>query len=433
MMARRLVWSASSFFQWRCNQRPYVATSVHVRQFSMGARLRDKVTSVLVSPNKKTLSLDFEGSRQHSYHAVWLRHTCKCDKCWNSSSNQSTILPLHILPSATIKDAKIEGDALVVLWTDEHDHVGFHPLKWLKENAYDIGTRTLRHTSARPTPLNGKMKYFQFGDVMSSEAERLEWLMALYADGLTMVQNVPLEAGRVVDVARRIGNVQWTFYGETFDVLSTENPINVAYSSSNLFLHQDMQYCESPPGIQLLHCLKFDSCIEGGESAIVDMFNFAEQFRIRHPKEFNVLCRVNASFYKVNFDYTPAYCRNSRPVIVTDHDSGEIKAVHWNPYTDSPLCVNPEWVVPFFDARWKFAHMLETFPHKHQFRLTPGDLIVFNNRRMSHARTTFSLNGGERHLQGCYVNIDDFRSVVEAGCLAEGRPFNRVRVGNQDI
>ena len=435
-MTRRLLRSASSFVQWRVKQWSLDAMGVHVRELSTGGGfLRDKVTTVYVSPDKKTLSLEFDGTRQHSYHAVWLRHTCKCAKCWNSSSNQSTASPLHVLPTSTIKDAKVEEEALVVSWTEEHDpdHVGFHPLTWLKENAYDMGTRTLKHTSTRPTPLMGKMKDFQFSDVMSSDGKRLEWLMALYEDGLTMVQNVPLETGQVREVAQRIGNVQKTFYGETFDVVSIENPINVAYSASKLFLHQDMQYCESPPGIQLLHCLKFDSCIVGGESAIVDMFHFAEQFRIQYPKEFNVLSRVNASFYKVNLNYTPAYCRNSWPIIVTDHDSGEVKAVHWNPYIDSPLCADPQWVEPFFDARWKFAHMLETFPYKHKFRLTPGDLIVFNNRRMSHARNTFSLNGGERHLEGCYVNIDDFRSAVEGSCLAEGRPFNRVRVGNQDI
>ena len=435
-MARRLLRSASSFVQWRFREWPIITVSASVRDVSSVPLIRPKDITVYVSPDKKTLSLEFDGTKQHSYHAVWLRHTCKCDKCWNSSSNQSTASPLHVLPTSTIKHAKVEGDALVVSWTEEHDpdHVGVHPLTWLKENAYDMGTRTLKHTSARPTPLKGKMKHFQFSDIMSSDGKRLEWLMALYEDGLTMVQNVPLETGRVREVAQRIGNVQKTFYGETFDVVSIENPINVAYSASKLSLHQDMQYCESPPGIQLLHCLKFDSCIEGGESTFVDLFHLAEQFRIQHPEEFNVLSRVNASFYKVNPNYTPpAYFRNSRPIIVTDQDGGEVKAVHWNPHNDSPLCADPQWVEPFFDARWKFAHMLETFPYKHKFRLTPGDLIVFNNRRMSHARNPFSLNGGERHLQGCYVNIDDFRSAVEGSCLAEGRPFNRVRVGNQDI
>ena len=424
-MARRLLY------------RPIAALSARVRPFSSGSHLRQKVASVVVSPDKKTLSLEFDGgARTHSYHAVWLRHTCKCTKCWNPSSNQLLTLPLQLLPTCALKDAKIEGESLVVSWTDDHDpsHVGLHPLAWLKENAYDGSSRTARHTSTRPTPLEGPIKDYGFSDVMVSNEKRLEWLLSLYEDGVTMIRNVPVEAGRVLDVAQRIGDVQKTFYGEIFNVVSVENPSNLAYSSSELVLHQDMQYLESPPGIQLLHCLKFDPCIEGGESTIVDLFAVAEQFRIRHPEDFNVLTRVNASFYRINFDVTPpAYCRNSRPVIETDSDSGEIKAVHWNTYNDSPLCVEPHWVEPFFAARWKFAHMLETFPLKHAFRLTPGDLVVFNNRRMSHARKAFSLNGGERHLQGCYVNIDDFRSAVEGVYRSEGRNLKYVRVGNQDI
>ena len=43
---------------------------------------------------------------------------------------------------------------------------------------------------------------------------------------------------------------------QTFDVLVTPDPINVAYSSVQLDLHMDLVYFESPPGLQLLHCLK---------------------------------------------------------------------------------------------------------------------------------------------------------------------------------
>ena len=149
-MAGRLLRSASSFVhdQWRCSS---IATSV--RQFSTGALLRDKVTSVIVSPDKKTISLEFDGARQHTYHAVWLRHTCKCAKCWSSSSNQSTASPLHVLPTCALKDAKVEGDALVVSGVEERDpdHVGLHPLTWLKENAYDVGTRTCTEAHALTT------------------------------------------------------------------------------------------------------------------------------------------------------------------------------------------------------------------------------------------------------------------------------------------
>ena len=38
-------------------------------------------------------------------------------------------------------------------------------------------------------------------------------------------------------------------------------------------------------------------------------------------------------------------------------------------------------------------------------RLQPGDMVVFNNRRMVHGRKNFQLNGGSRHLQVCVWGI----------------------------
>ncbi len=51
--------------------------------------------------------------------------------------------------------------------------------------------------------------------------------------------------------------------GTIFDVVSTDNPINIAYSNIALDLHQDLPYYESPPGVQLLHCLKFSPSVTG--------------------------------------------------------------------------------------------------------------------------------------------------------------------------
>ena len=54
------------------------------------------------------------------------------------------------------------------------------------------------------------------------------------------------------------------------------NPINVAYSNVGLDLHCDLAYYESPPGLQLLHCLQFDDAIVGGETQLVDGYRAAE-------------------------------------------------------------------------------------------------------------------------------------------------------------
>jgi gamma-butyrobetaine dioxygenase len=45
------------------------------------------------------------------------------------------------------------------------------------------------------------------------------------------------------------------------------------------------------------------------------------------------------------------------------------------------------------------------------FSLEPGDCVVFDNTRLMHSRTGFTATG-ERHLQGCYADLDGVESTV---------------------
>ena len=50
-------------------------------------------------------------------------------------------------------------------------------------------------------------------------------------------------------------------------------------------------------------------------------------------------------------------------------------------------------------------------------RLAPGDCLIFDNTRILHARTAFSLpasaDGSQgRHLQGCYADLDGLASTL---------------------
>ena len=44
------------------------------------------------------------------------------------------------------------------------------------------------------------------------------------------------------------------------------------------------------------------------------------------------------------------------------------------------------------------------------FRLGPGDCVIFDNTRILHARTAFADAPADRHLQGCYADLDGFAS-----------------------
>ena len=91
--------------------------------------------------------------------------------------------------------------------------------------------------------------------------------------------------------------------GETFRVVSEETPINVAYSTVGLALHQDLVYYESPPGLQVgtiaracrptsliiaapqfLHAVRFDGDVKGGESTLLDGAALLERFRRDEPE-----------------------------------------------------------------------------------------------------------------------------------------------------
>ena len=50
-------------------------------------------------------------------------------------------------------------------------------------------------------------------------------------------------------------------------------------------------------------------------------------------------------------------------------------------------------------------------------RLVAGDCLVFDNTRILHARTAFSMTPGSpgspgRHLQGCYADLDGLASTL---------------------
>ena len=106
---------------------------------------------------------------------------------------------------------------------------------------------------------------------------------------------------------------------------------DAAYSEGELILHMDQCHMESPPGIQVFFCLKlafydtmqsscmkylnfpfidillplysmfrFDECIEGGESILVDSYPVLEELRKKHPKQFEVLTQVPYTVYRVH-------------------------------------------------------------------------------------------------------------------------------------
>ena len=65
---------------------------------------------------------------------------------------------------------------------------------------------------------------------------------------------------------------------------------------------------------------------------------------------------------------------------------------------------------PFYKAHYKFANLIHNEKFNIKFRLEPGDIFCFNNRRILHGRTEYNPNSGNRHLQGYYIDRDEIIS-----------------------
>ena len=57
--------------------------------------------------------------------------------------------------------------------------------------------------------------------------------------------------------------------------------------------------------------------------------------------------------------------------------------------------------------------MVENPQFQIRFRLNPGALLILDNTRVLHARSSFS-SAGSRWLQGCYADRDGLLSTLEA-------------------
>ena len=68
--------------------------------------------------------------------------------------------------------------------------------------------------------------------------------------------------------------------------------------------------------------IRFDKCVEGGESQLVDMFQAMEILRNESPEDFRTLTRVPCTFSTIDGERkSPAYLITRKPIIQVDYDN----------------------------------------------------------------------------------------------------------------
>ena len=355
--------------------------------------------------NSTNLEVDWSDGEKSKFNYMWLRDNCPTAHDKDSRHRMFNIL--KVSQNINPKKFLVTDDGKLQIEWSEGDHTSLYDPSWLRENCY-----TLKNKKKFVSPYqkwdnslekNLSSIEVDHDEIMDSESGLVKWLEFLHFKGIAIVKNAPVEKESAFPLLKRISHVRETFFKTPFDVINIPKPNNSAYTAHALRNHLDLPYFETPPGYQFLHCLI--NSATGGNSSAVDGFAVAEYLKKNHPETFKTLTEIPVKF--IDNDYTQNTLRHfhSTPITLTkDKDYNDIR---FSVATMDVLDCHPDDMDKVYKAHHVLGNLLHDDRFQIQFRLGPGDIFSFNNRRVLHGRTEFDPNSGHRHLQGYYMDRDE--------------------------
>lgn len=415
---------------------------------------------------RRFIDIDIDG-KCHSWSPIFLRDLCTCPRCVDQSTRQKHFWTAEIPSTISAEVTHPNPDAIRLHWRG--DIAGFEGHE--TDLSLDLlrSLRTSGTTKIRPRlPRNlwSAADYSEeafdvdYETYMNDESVLLKVLRQLHTHGMVFVTNVPESEQSVQTLGERIGPLKTTFYGKTWDVRSVPDAINVAYTAQNLGFHMDLMYMKQPPHLQLLHCIR--SSAAGGASLFTDSFKAATYLAAKDPEAWRHLTTLPVDFH---YDHPGSqYYHQHRTVIeeqpfmigerlyqnYSDFRSHResrygaesamekssaaahfIDNISWAPmfqgpfslphrdqstasekYEDSNVKRLNIQVEQWQQAASKFNQLIHRSENIYERMMNPGDCVIFDNRRVLHARRAFDVGdiGKERWLRGAYLDKDPYMS-----------------------
>ena len=243
----------------------------------------------------------------------------------------------------------------------------------------------------------------------------------------TQAERTEATRGRLIATARRL------FAEQGFADTSTEEILKEAAVSRGALYHHfpsktDLFQATFEQVEDELTAQVLQSAAAGGETVVVDGFAAAAALRDTDPVSFAVLTSTPIPFAYVDKETLLTACQ---PLIALN-PRGRISCVRLNNRSMQPVRLPYAKAEAFYAAYRAWAAIVARPEFALGLRLAPGDCLVFDNTRILHARTAFapapstppgpsaSPGSGERHLQGCYADLDGLLSTLAV--LRRDRP-----------
>lgn len=425
----------------------YIDKSGTVKRPLIAARNNRGVDGRIPNPLEQVSTTTTKGSDLPA--PILVRDACKCSQCIDPSDRQRNFCFSDIPGNISFRDVQVDEKtgALQIRWDNDIPSYGSDHISTFDRETLDHLMTIYRHQGrnklyTQPLKLWDRESFQQdtqrldFNDYMTHGPSFAKAMHLLWRDGLVFIDAVPESESSVAQIVNRIGPLQQTFYGPTWDVRSVPQAKNVAYTSKYLGFHMDLLYMRDPPGFQFLHCVH-NSC-EGGESRFADTFKAVDQLVAEYGREYldplkSYRVRYeydNDGFFysdrkatvelRSNFDEPP------RRVLHAQHDQiiGDVGHVFWSP----PFVGHIPWQTDlakysrFLKATKAFADIMERPRNVYQEKMDGGTCVIFDNLRVVHARNAFDLNSGKRWLRGAYLNRQDF--ISKAVSVVDDMPLD---------
>lgn len=351
-----------------------------------------------VDHDHQWLDVRFTDGTSSRFLGAWLRDNIGSGRHRNGGQRTFDI---NDLPPVSIATVVRVADGVTVSFEPEGLQETFDE-QWFRQHAQVVPRP---HRSLWGAEMQSRLSFEDYPTLLTDPNRLHDWLVGIRDHGFGLLENVPTTPGSILDVVDLFGYVRQTNYGRLFDVREEADPANLAFTKLKIGMHTDNPYRDPVPGLQLLHCLTNES--DGGANQLRDGFAVGEQLRNLHPSQFELLSTQPVRFRF--FEEGSADLETHVPLIEVD-DRGAIRSIRYNSRSIQAFDMPQAIMADFYEAYRTLGESLHDPAGLIEFRLDPGQLMLFDNQRVAHGRSAYEV--GARHLQGCYADKDSLNSRI---------------------
>tara|TARA_B100000073_G_scaffold186478_1_gene154401 strand:- start:354 stop:1454 length:1101 start_codon:yes stop_codon:yes gene_type:complete len=346
--------------------------------------------------SKNKVFFEDNGSKKE-IHPFWLRERVNGESFVDKGTQQRLFDPTELNENIEIKDLNLSDEFLEVSFNDGvktkltiqsiiKEFSNINDVKFIQKIKWDSSLNDFNN--------------YEFNENIFEERKMYEALINFYKFGFVIFKKVPTKNNFIVEFANSIGSIRRTNFGEFFNVKSKPNPNDLAYTSLALAPHTDNPYRNPVPCIQILHCIENE--VNGGYSTLVDGFTVTEKLKNDYPDYYKILTEIKVRYQFIDQD---VFLEDWAEMIKLDENQN-FKQVRFSPRLDFVPLMDRDKLNLYYSARNKISELYNSDKYRIEFKLMPGDLLMMDNHRLLHGRTSYDANEGNRFLQGCYIDYD---------------------------